>query len=181
MVVLYSKLYFFIFPGMSVFTTMTIQNTMIQEHVKTNKVLATSVFTTGYAISGFLWPILYKVFLDLYSWRGAFLLQGAIMINSSILAMIQTSNFWKTKILQQERISEQKEGEREIMLNNLGDKEKQDSEADFSHLDVQFPVSNSFGQKMKQVWKIDLNFWDGLIICAYFLYCCGDTFSHFMI
>ena len=179
----YNVIYFFTFSGMSVFTAMTIQNTMIQEHVKTNKVLATSVFTTGYAISGFLWPLIYKVFLDLYSWRGAFLLQGAIMINSSILAMIQTSDFWKSEILQQGRISEQKEGECETMMNNLGDKEEQDSEVDvhFSHLDAQYHVLNSFSRKIKQVLKIDLNFWDGLIICAYFLYCCGDTFSHFMI
>ena len=165
------------------FTAMTIQNMMIQENVKTNKVLATSVFTTGYAISGFLWPILYKVFLDLYSWRGAFLLQGAIMINSTTLAVIQTSKFWKSEILKQRKLCRQKEGKCEIMLNNLDHKEKHDSEANLysSHLDIQYPVPNSFSQKIKQVVKTDLSFWDCLITCAYFLYCCGDTFSHFMI
>ena len=87
----------FTFPitGISLFTVDINQYIIIQEKVKSRIVFVTSIFTTGYAIGDFIWPVLYKLFLDAYSWRGTFLIQGALIANISVLALIQTSTWGK--------------------------------------------------------------------------------------
>ena len=44
-----------------------------------------------------MWPIVYKLLLDVYSWRGAFLIQGALMANISVLVLLQTSTITQTQ------------------------------------------------------------------------------------
>ena len=52
---------------------------------------ATSVATTGYAIGDFIWPIVYKLLLNTYAWRGAFLIQAGLIFNQAVLILILTS------------------------------------------------------------------------------------------
>ena len=85
----------FSITGISLFTVDINQYIIIQEKVKSRIVFATSIFTTAYAIGDFIWPVLYKLFLDAYSWRGTFLIQGALIANISVLALIQTSTWGK--------------------------------------------------------------------------------------
>ena len=89
----------FFYSGAGGFTINISQYVIIQENVKTNTVLAASIFTLGHAISAFLWPIIYKVLLDTYSWRGAFLIQGAIVLHNAVLILLETSDLIKDKSL----------------------------------------------------------------------------------
>ena len=141
--------------------------------------MATSVFTTGYAISGLVWPILYKLFLDADTWRGAFLLQVAIGINSFILIMIQTSKVVHVYQDDNSHTSKSKnsEEENEMMLGNLGDDE---NSKPMKILNVKRNGNFSLFNKAKKLFRTDLSMWDSLITLAYFLCNAGDTFSHYM-
>ena len=93
-----SAIVFFIFTsaGISLFTIDVTEYIILQENIKKNIVFATSVATTGYAIGGFIWPIVYKLLLDTYAWRGAFLIQAGIVFNQAVLVLILTSGIENT-------------------------------------------------------------------------------------
>ena len=156
--------------GTGMHTLIVIQFTIIQEKVKSSITLATSVFTTGFSIGAFIWPILYKKLLDSYTWRGAFLLQGALGANSFILVMIQTSTLLKTNIFSKKIINTKEE---EIELDKTDDKNNDQQDVDVK--------KETFCFKRKKTFKTDLTIWAAFITFAYFFYCCGDTFSHYMI
>ena len=81
--------------GVSLFSIETTMYIILQENVKTNIVFATAIATTGYAIGDFLWPLIYKILLDEYTWRGAFLIHGALLFNHAVLVLILTSELVK--------------------------------------------------------------------------------------
>ena len=96
--------------GISLFSIETTMYIILQETVKTNIVFATAIATTGYAIGDFFWPLMYKLLLDEYTWRGAFLIHGALLFNHTVLVLILTSELAKpehesTKYYLDEKVS----------------------------------------------------------------------------
>ena len=147
--------------------------------MKTNIVLGTSVFTTGFSIGGLVWPILYQIFLDAYTWRGAFLLQAAFGLNSCILIMIQTSKLLNhSPPAESNKAVETKKLETDIMLGELKEN------GNYRQIQETVVKNNdevSFYNRIKHFLRTDLTIWDFLIIMACFLYNSGDAFTHYMI
>ena len=157
------------------------QYIIIQQSCKSRMVFVTSIFTTGYAIGDFLWPVLYKVFLDLYSWRGSVLVQGALISNVAVLTLLQTSMVndkgatvaTKTDLMEEALIANH--GSVKTKLNDSSESQKNSIK---SLADEE--SNNKTDNNCKNIFS-NLTWLDLQVTFAHFLYSFGDAFVHFMI
>ena len=155
---------------------------IIQENIKTNIVLATSVSTSGYAIGSFLWPIVYKILLDNFTWRGAFLIQGAIGLNNAAFILMQTSPLMPFKHNQQKECDNIRKNQEPVTQLQLPI-ENNDKDTHFSlkRDDKEQKQSKTNWNKQSNILKTDLSIWEILMTLGHFAFWFGDAFSYFMV
>ena len=145
------------------------QYTMSQENIKTKIVFATAIITTGFSIGDSVWPIIFKVFLDPYGWRGALLLVAAIVSNIAVLLMVETT--WGIKFQEQSRTNcKQHE-------SNPGELEQTDVDIGLKENPLDGNIAETSIGPSRSRHKCDITIWDALMIAGHFFFFCGHVFS----
>ena len=168
--------------GASEYTVNLSQYVIIQENIKTNIVLATSVSTSGYAVGSFLWPIVYKILLDTFSWRGAFLIQGAMGLNNVAFILMQTSPLMPIRQIQQKECHNIRKNQEPVMqLNMPNENDDKDIEIVRKRDNKEPPRNKTDCNKLANTLKTDLCIWEILMTLGHFVFWFGDAFSYFMV
>ncbi len=136
---------------------------IILENFTKKRTTANAMYCCGYSIGAFLWPPIYRTLLDKYSWRGAFLMEGAIQFHIAICVLLETHN----PIRKTPEPKESKEEHNQAVLDVLEMEVTRDME-----------ITTSFTQSKEtngSPFKVIL------FLFALFLFYCGDCFGEFMI
>ena len=56
----------------------------VQQYFQERRSLATGIFMTGLSVGTFLWPPLLRWLIDMFSWKGALMIEGAIVFNGVV-------------------------------------------------------------------------------------------------
>ncbi len=141
---------------------------ILQDNFVKRRTTASAIYCCGYSIGAFLWPPLYRIFLDEYSWRGAFLMQGAVQFHIAICVLLQTHNPITHNIgtkLQESKA--ELDQELEVFENGTTTKQIQDAKE-----------MQTVPQQKEE--RSTFTFKEILFLCALFLFYCGDSFGELM-
>ena len=78
---------FFDFLGLGYGITSIVVSTVVLRHFKQNKAFANGIIFLGYSVGNIIGPMIIKVLLQSYGWRGTLLLIGALSLNGAAIAI----------------------------------------------------------------------------------------------
>ena len=106
-----------IFIGISLSTVLLISTIATQLYFDKRKSLANGVATSGISAGIFIWPVVCRLLIDTYGWRGAMVILAALQLQIAVYAALIRPIY--TKPLQQQ-VPENSNRQQEVMVEDDG-------------------------------------------------------------